>query len=221
MEWGDTLLAEIVGVVGTVRLEGPDGRTTETTLYWDHRQVARFHKMALVVQTDLLPERVVPAIRAAVHTVDPNLPLYNIRTLSAMLSNVVARSRFTTLALGTFAVLALILAALGLYGVMAYTTQQREREIGIRMALGADRGSVLGMVLKQGTGVVLPALVTGAAGAGVLARFIQSLMFDVSPIDPVTFGGVAVLLGSAAFLACWVPARRAAGVDPVAAIRAE
>ncbi len=221
MEWGDTVVAEVVGIVGDVRLNGPDGAETKTTLYWDHRQVGESFKMTLVVRTDLPPESVVPAIRAAVHEIDPKVPLYNIRTLGTLLTEAVARSRFTTVALGAFALLALTLAALGLYAVMAYATQQREREIGIRMALGADRSSVLAMVLRQGVGVVGPALVLGAVGAVVLARFIQSLMFGVSPADPITFAGVALLLGLAGFLACWLPARRASSIDPVKAIRAE
>ena len=222
MEWGDTLDAEVVGVVADVRLGGPDDRpATPTTLYWDHRQAGGPFNMVLVVRTRSAPEVIVPAIRSAVREVDPNLPLFNVRTMRNLLGLRVARARFTTVALGVFAALALILAALGLYGVMASATQQREREIGIRMALGADRPSVVGMVLREGAAVVAPFLVLGAVGAIALSRLLGTLVFGVSPADPLTFAAVALLLGASGFLACWLPARRASRVDPMVAIRAE
>jgi putative ABC transport system permease protein len=221
MEWGDTLRAEVVGVVGDVRLNGPDDLKQTNTIYWDYRQAGQPGKVSLLVRSASTPETIVPAIRAAVREIEPNLPLYNVRTMKALLSNAVARARFTTVALGLFATLAFILAALGLYGVMAYATQQRAREIGIRMALGADRLAVVRMVLRQGGEVVGPSLLVGAAAALVLARLLRSLVFGVSPADPVTFGLVAALLGASGFLACWLPARRASGIDPVSAIRTE
>jgi putative ABC transport system permease protein len=220
MEWADTLRAEIVGVVGDVRLN-PEQPVTGTTLYWDYRQAGNPYKMVLVVRTKAPTETIVPAIRAAVRTVDPSLPLYSIRTFDQLRSEVVARARFTTVSLSLFAVLAFLLAGLGLYGVMAYATQQREGEIGVRMALGADRASIVGMVLKHGIGVVGPALALGAVGAFAVSRLLQSLVFDVSLIDPMMYLTVAVLLGASSFLACWLPARRASVIDPVTAIRAE
>jgi predicted permease len=222
MEWGDTLDAEVVGVVGDVRLGGPDDRPlTPTTLYWDHRQAGMPFKMALVMRTGVPAETIIPAVRAAVREIDPNLPLFNVRTMEDLLGLRVARARFATVALGIFAALALVLAALGLYGVMASATQQREREIGIRMALGADRSSVVGMVLWEGLTVVGPFLLVGAAGAIALSRLLRTLVYQVSPADPATLAGVALLLTASGFLACWLPARRASRVDPTVAIRVE
>jgi putative ABC transport system permease protein len=221
MVWGDTLVAEVVGVVRDVRLAGPD-RPARTTLYWDYRQVGVPTRMVVIARAAAgRPEALAPVIRAAVHDLDPNLPVYNVRTMLSYFGDAVARARFTTVALGLFALLALALAVLGIYGVMAYAIRQREREIGIRLALGADRGTVVGMVLREGTRVVLPALVVGAGGALALTRLLQSLVFEVSPADPATFGAVGLLLGLAALAACWLPARRASGIDPVEAMRTD
>ncbi|HEX9563144.1 MAG TPA: ABC transporter permease, partial [Gemmatimonadaceae bacterium] len=221
MPWRDTLFAEIIGVVGDVRHAGPDDPVTRATLYWDHRQSNGPTKMVLVARTMDRPAVTAGAIRAAVRALDPDLPIYNARSMESLMGTVLARARFTTMALGSFALLALVLAALGLYGVMAYTTQQREREIGIRMALGADQTSVVRMVLRQGMTVVGVAVLIGAAGAAILSRVLRTLMFDVSPTDPSTFVGVALLLAATGLWACWLPARRASGIDPVEAIRRE
>ncbi len=221
MEWGDTLVAQVVGVVRDVRLAGPD-RPVRTTLYWDYRQVGVPTRMVVIARAATgRPEALAPVIRTAVHDLDPNLPVYNVRTMLSYFGDAVARARFTTVALGLFALLALALAVLGVYGVMAYAIQQREREIGIRLALGADRGTVVGMVLREGTRVVLPALAVGVVGALALTRLLQSLVFEVSPADPATFGAVGLVLGLAAMAACWLPARRASGIDPVEAIRTD
>ena len=221
MVWGDTLFAEIVGVVGDVRLTGPDGPTNGTTLYWDQRQAPMFLDMVLVARTAGPPEAIAGAIRDVVRELDPDLPLYNVRTMRQLFAGAVARARFTTIALASFALLALLLAGLGLYGVMAYLTQQREREIGIRMALGADRPSVMRLVLRQGVRVVAPALGIGMLAALGLSRLLGSLVYGVGVADPITFGGVALLLGGTALAACWVPARRASRIDPVDAIRTD
>lgn len=221
MEWGDTLNAEIVGVVGDVRLNGPDDPASRATLYWEHRQAPMTNRMVLVARTDGAPEAMAGALRAAVREIDPNLPLYHVRTMRDLFAGAVARARFTTAALASFAALALLLAGLGLYGVMAYVTQQREREIGIRMALGADQPTVVRLILGQGLRVVGPALLAGGAMALGLSRLLGSLVFGVGLADPVTFGGVALVLGLTALAACWLPARRASGIDPLAAIRSE
>jgi putative ABC transport system permease protein len=221
MEWGDTLHAEIVGVVGDVRLKGPDDVDPGTTIYWDYRQAGQSGRVNLLIRSSAPTDAILPAVRAAVQEIDPNLPLYNVKTMEALRQKTVARARFTTVALGIFAGLALILAALGLYGVMAYATEQRSREIGIRMALGADRLAVVRMVLRQGFAVVGPALILGGIGALLLSRLLRTLVFGVNPADPVTFLLVASLLGASALLACWLPARRASGISPVLAIKAE
>jgi putative ABC transport system permease protein len=123
--------------------------------------------------------------------------------------------------LGLFALLALVLAAIGIYGVMAHSTEQRSQEIGIRMALGAARPAILGMVVRQGMAHVAVAIAIGAAGALALSRMLGSLVFDVSTADPLTFGAMALLLAATGLLACWLPARRASGIDPVETIRSE
>lgn len=219
MPWGDLLIGEVVGVVGDVRHNGPDV-PARAMLYWDHRQHRPFNQMTLFIRA-ADATAVLPAVRAAVRDLDASLPLYNVRTMDELYGDALARARFTTVALGIFALLALILAAIGIYGVMAYVTQQRSQEIGIRMALGADRGTVVGMVVRQGMGLVGIALLIGGAGAIALVRLLGSLVFEVSTRDPVTFGTMALLLAAAGLFACWLPARRASGIDPVAAIRNE
>ncbi|MGH7471033.1 MAG: ADOP family duplicated permease [Longimicrobiales bacterium] len=220
MPWNDTLVAEIAGVVGDVRHDGPDSEP-RSMLYWEHRQFRSFSNMTLIVRAAGNPTDLVPGLRAALNELDANLPLYNARTMPQLFSAVLARSRFATIALGLFALLALVLAGIGIYGVVSYATQQRFREIGIRMALGADRSSVIRLVVTQGVALIGIALVIGAAGAVGLSRLLGSLVFDVSTRDPLTFLGMAVLLGLVGFLASWLPARRASGIDPVNAIRAE
>jgi len=220
MPWQDTLIAEVVGVVGDVRHTGPDA-SLRPMLYWEHRQTRPFNQMTLVIRAVREPTALVPAVRRAVRELDAELPLYNVRTMAGLYADALARSRFTTVSLGAFALLALTLAAVGIYGVMAYSTGQRRQEIGVRMALGADRGTVTGMVVRQGMALVGTALLLGAAAALGLSRLLQSLVFDVSTADPLTFGAMAALLGLVGLIACWLPARRAGRVDPLQAMRTE
>jgi ABC-type antimicrobial peptide transport system permease subunit len=220
MPWGDTLRAEIIGVVADIRTSGPDTEP-RAMLYWDHRQHRDFAQMTIVARTDGPPADVVRAMRAEVAAMDASLPLYNVRSMEDLFGTALARARFTTFALALFAALALILAAIGIYGVMAYATQQRAQEIGIRMALGADRGSVVRMVIRQGMLQVAVALVLGTVAAFGLSRLLQSLVFGVSTTDAPTFAFMGALLGLIALGACWLPARRASGINPVSAIRSE
>jgi putative ABC transport system permease protein len=220
MPWGDTLLGEVVGVVGDIRHEGPDTEL-RAMLYWEHRQFRAFSQMSLVVRTPGEPSDVLPALRAALRDQDPTLPLFNVRSMEELFSTALARARFTAASLGAFALLALILAAIGIYAVVAYATEQRSQEIGIRIALGASRTSVVRMVVAQGLAQIAIALVIGTAGALALSRLLQSLMFEVTTTDPVTFTTMALLLALTALVACWLPARRASSIDPVAAIRHE
>lgn len=221
MPWGDTLVAEVVGVVGDVRHSGPDTEPYPM-FYWDHRQFAPFNFMSLVVRTGGVESAgMVTGMRAALADLDPGIPMYNVRSMDDLFEDAIRRTRFATLSLGAFAVMALVLAAIGVYGVMAHATQRRAREIGIRMALGAGRPSILGMILRQGMTQVGVAIVLGTAGALALSRLLGSLVFGVSTTDPLTFGSMALLLAATGLLACWLPARRASGIDPVETIGGE
>jgi putative ABC transport system permease protein len=220
MPWDETLLAEVVGVVADIRHDGPDTEA-RPMVYWEHRQFRPFAQMSIVVRTAGRPTDIVPAIRAVLHDLDPQLPLYNVRSMDDLFAQAVARPRFTAVSLGAFALLALILAAMGTYAVIAYATEQRAQEIGIRMALGASRTSVMRMVVGQGVVLIGTALLLGTAGALALSRLLQSLVFDVTTTDPVTFAAMAALLALTGVVASWLPAQRASGIDPVSAIRSE
>jgi uncharacterized membrane protein YeaQ/YmgE (transglycosylase-associated protein family) len=156
----------------------------------------------------------------AVRTALP-LPVYELGTMDEAMSQSVAQPRFYTLLLGAFAAVALLLATLGVYGVIAYAVSQRTREFGIRIALGATSATVSRAVLRRGIGLAATGMLLGIVGALVTTRAIQSLLFDVPAADPITFAGVVVVLSGAAIVASWLPARRAARVDPVIAMRAE
>ena len=221
MEWGDTLNAEVVGVVRDVHLTGPDVPVDRTTLYWDYRQSGVPGAMSLIVRSSGDPRLLLPLIRQAARQQDPGIPLYNLRPMTDLLSQALAKSRFATMALALFAALALLLATIGLYGVIASATQQRTREIGIRMALGATGQTVRGMVLREGLAVVAPGIAVGALVSLALTGMLRAMVFEVSPGDPFTFVAVAAILTGTATLACWIPAHRASGVDPVEAIRSE
>jgi predicted permease len=220
MPWGDTLRAEVIGVVGDVRHDGPE-TDLRPMFYWDHRQFQAWEQMTIVLRTAGDPEAVIPSLRAALRRLDPSLPLYNAHSMDELFGNNMARAHLATVSLGIFALLALLLAAVGLYGMIAHATRQREREIGIRMALGADTGGVVRMVLGQGMRLVLAALILGVLGSFALTRLLQGLVFEVEPTDPLTFVAMIVVLAAAALGACFIPARRAAAIQPVEAIRAE
>jgi putative ABC transport system permease protein len=158
-------------------------------------------------------------VRDAVWAVDPALPITRVQTLERMRSAMTAREQFNLLLVGLFAVLALILAAVGLYGVTAYTVIQRTRELGIRVALGAQSGDVLQIVLGQGARLALAGLAIGTLASLALTRLMTTLLFGIGTRDPITFAGVGVLLAIVSLLACYIPARRAMRVDPVVALR--
>ncbi len=156
-----------------------------------------------------------------VQRLDPSQPPYGIMTLENALAESVAPRRFNLLLLGTFAASAVLLAVIGIYGVMSYAVTQRTREIGIRMALGARRGEIVRLVVGQGMAVALTGIAAGTAAALGLTRLIATLLFDVKPNDPLTFAAVVIALTATALLASWVPALRAARVDPLLALRYE
>jgi putative ABC transport system permease protein len=163
----------------------------------------------------------VSAVRAGIGDVDPDQPLYHVSTLQEVLSESLAPRRFNMLLLGIFAGIALALATVGIYGVMAFSVTERTHEIGIRMALGAERGNVLRLIVRQGLRLTLLGVILGIAGAWALTSFLASFLFGIAPRDPATFALVSVALVAVSILACYIPARRATRVDPMVALRYE
>jgi predicted permease len=210
---------EVVGVVADVRTTGLEEQTVPIAYisYW----LVPLDAVSYAVRTAGDPTAFATPIRKAVWSIDPALPVTNLRTMDQVVSKSVAQPRFLTTLAGLFSLTALLLAALGIYGVVSYVVAGRTNEIGLRMALGAEARNVLGMVLGQGMRPIFAGLVVGLAGATLLARFMESLLFEVSARDPLVFLGVSVLLIAVSLLACYIPARRAARVDPMRALRYE
>jgi putative ABC transport system permease protein len=207
----------IVGVVRTVHHDSLD-EPSRGTVYLPLAQRTTASAYA-VVHTDGDPLGVLPSARAAVHALDPELPVFDARTLGERLDLSLGRRRTATWLVGAFAVLAVALALVGVYGVMSYDVSQREREIGIRMALGADRGAVLALVLRGGARMAAAGVAAGAALAFVLARIAGGLLFGVTSYDPLTYLGLAALLIGMAIAAAYLPARRATALKPLDALR--
>jgi putative ABC transport system permease protein len=211
--------SEIIGVVGDVHQTGLD-TVPEPTVYWPHPELV-MSGMTILVRTANDPRLIAPAARAALQQLDPELPLAGVATMDQLLADSLSRSRFTMLLLGIFASVALLLAAVGIYGLIAYSVTQRTQELGIRIALGAQRRDVLRLVLAQGTRLTFLGVAIGLFAALALSRLLSTLLFAVSASDPLTFAGVAALLAVVALLACFIPARRATRVDPIVALRYE
>jgi predicted lysophospholipase L1 biosynthesis ABC-type transport system permease subunit len=210
----------VIGVVADVR-HGSLEQQGENEMYLDQRQIDDGVGMEMVVRSRRPPESLVPDVRAALAAYDPGLPTGEFYELDRLVDNAVAPRRLITRLLGVFSTLALTLAALGLYGVIAYSVGQRTQEIGIRMAVGAERGDVLKMVLRGGLTLVAIGVVAGLSLALALTRVLQSLLFGVTAHDPLVFAGNAALLVVVAGLACALPAWRATRVNPVVALRAD
>jgi putative ABC transport system permease protein len=177
--------------------------------------------MGFVVRTATPPSSVVAAIRGAVASIDPNIALADVRTLQAILDRASDQMAFTMVLIAIAASVALVLGVIGIYGVMSYIVTQRTGEIGVRLALGAEPRSVAGMVLRQGGGVAIAGITVGLAAALTGGRLMASLVYGVSTRDPGVFAAATLILLGVALLACWLPARRAAAVDPLVALRAE
>ena len=176
---------------------------------------------SLMVRTEGNPESVFAAIRSQVQTLDPNLPLFEVKTLTEHMRFALFPARVAAIVLGVFGLVALLLSAIGIYGITSYAVSQRTHEIGIRMALGAQLGDVLRLVLTHGLKLTLIGAAIGLAGAYLATRAIRSVLYGVSATDPLTFVSVSVLLIGVALFACYVPARRATKVDPMIALRNE
>jgi ABC-type antimicrobial peptide transport system permease subunit len=206
--------------------QGGIDQKTGTEIYFLYDQTIGIlgsapRNMNVVVRSTLPLESLARVIRETVNATDRTLPIVKLRTMEDVFADSIARQRFLAQLLGIFGGLALILAAVGTYGVLSYLVTERQREIGIRMALGADRGNVLSLVLRQGLSTTVVGLVLGVAGALGVTRLASSLLFEVRPTDPLTFGAVAGVITLVALVACAVPARRATRVDAMVALREE
>jgi putative ABC transport system permease protein len=217
--------ARIVGVLKDLKQGGVD-ESAGTEVFFLAEQAPRLftfapQNMNFVVRSSLPYETLAPQLRAAVSEIDAALPIVRMRTMEEVFESSVERQQFMALLLTLFAALALVLAAIGTYGILSYIVAERRQEIGIRMALGADRGTVLGMILKQGLTLTGVGLAAGIAGSFVVNRALASMLFNVRPNDPVTLAGVSGLIALVAVLACVIPARSATRVDPLVVLRQE
>jgi putative ABC transport system permease protein len=210
---------QIVGVVNDVRVASLQGDPT-LQIYIPVRQAAQSGGV-FVVRAATAPAALTRAMESAIHEIDPNLPLFNVRTMDQVLEAGIGNERLTMVLLAGFAALALLMAAIGVFGVTAYTVSQRTHEVGIRMALGAKPGSVLAMVLRQEMSACLIGIAAGLVGAVLLSSLLESLLFGIPPRDAVTLSGAAVVLLVVTAVACIIPARRATRVDPATALRLE
>ena len=217
----DFLWMTVVGVVKDVKEDLFNYRINRPVWYVPYAQLENNFPVNLVVRTSSDPARVTAAVREAIHAVDPDQPVSNVMTMNENLAGVLVTERFSAILMNALGASGLLLAALGLYGVMAYSVSQRTAEIGVRVALGAQRIHVLQLILSQGAKLTLLGVVIGVAAAWALTRLLGGLLFEVNATDPATFLSISLLLVSIALIACFLPARRALSVDPVIALRAE
>jgi putative ABC transport system permease protein len=219
LPWNPPVYFQIVGVVGDVRLGSLDS-DTRPTMYWSLTQQGP-GTMNLVVRTQGDPAALAPALRAAIWSVDADVPVSNLTTMTSLVSASLAQNRFRTILLGGFAGVALLLAALGLYGVLSQLVGRRTHELGVRMALGADRQRLLRWVLRHGMTLVAFGLALGLAGAAAASQLARGILFGIQPLDPLTYVATSVCLVAVALAAAAVPAWRATRVDPVESLRSE
>src|SRR5262245_10205225 len=212
-------LAEIIGVVRDVSLNQLNEETQPEAYYSQAQGPSR--TMSLVVRTAADPLALAAAVRREAQALDNAAPVFGVSTAEQTLGRTVAQPRFNLILLGLFAVVALSLASVGIYGVLANAVRQRTHEMGVRMALGASPGAVFRLVIRHGMAMAVAGIGIGLSGAFALTRYLESLLYEVKPADPLTFGGVVLLLLGVALLACWIPARRATKVDPMIALKCE
>jgi putative ABC transport system permease protein len=210
---------EIIGIVNDVKTSGVDQPVTIQAYLPLAQESAR--TLAVIARATGDPAHIRNAIETAIHEVDANLPVYDVRTMRQIIEIGVGQQRLLMVLLLAFGGLSLLLAAVGVFGVTAYTVSQRRHELGVRMALGADRGIVLRLLLRQGLTTCLLGVAIGLAASLGAGRLLASLLFEVKPYDPVTLGAVALLLSGVTAAACYIPARRATRVDPVTALRCD
>jgi ABC-type antimicrobial peptide transport system permease subunit len=210
----------VVGVVADVHHGGPE-RLGGSEMYLPMRQTRDYAAMRLVVRTALPPDSLAAGIRTALRSIDPNLPVTEFQPLQRLVDKEVSPRRFLVILLTGFAGFALLLASLGIYALISYSVNQRTKEIGIRMALGANSGLVLRGVLRRTLRLALAGVALGTLGSFALSKWIESLLFGTTPTNPAVFSGVGVLLCAVALVAAYVPARRASRIEPLQALRTE
>ena len=218
---GNGPFTTVVGVVADVRLRRSLSEAQQPVYYRPLSQVGWPDAMYVTVRTQISPTNLVAALRREVWAMDPRVPITNVLSAPDLVAAAVAQPRFRTLVLSTFSMFAMLLAVVGIYGVMAYTVGDRTREIGIRMALGAHQGNIVKLVLSNGLGLTAIGVGVGVLAAFGLTRFLESMLFGLAAHDVVTFGVVAIVLGGVSLLATYLPARRAAKIDPLESLRYE
>ncbi len=221
LQFGTPMWRTVIGVVGVVRHEGLDAES-RPEMYVPFAQAPNNEaRTTIVIRTVLDPTAVTAALRKAVSAIDAAVPLDQVKTMEQFVSASVGQPRFRTALLAVFSILALVIASIGIYGVMNYLVIQRTREFGIRLAVGATEGDVLRLVLGRAAVLIVAGLCLGLLGSVVLARLIASLLYGVTPFDSLTFAAVSLLLSAVALFASYIPARRAARIDPMVALRYE
>jgi putative ABC transport system permease protein len=210
---------QVVGVVGRLRHEALD-RDARAEVFMPLSQTP-FGSMTFVVKTSGNAAAMIPALRAGIWEVDSTLPIYDASTASELVAQTLASRRFVTNLLTVLAALAFLLATLGIYGILVFSTTQRTREIGIRMAVGGKTRDILSLVLGESARLIAAGLLVGLVGSLAAARLLAALLYSTSPTDPVTLAATTILLAAVALLACYVPARRATRIDPLSALRAQ
>jgi predicted permease len=210
---------EVVGIVGHIRHDNL-GIDERPQLYWNYHQRAQ-PRMALAVRTSQDPKQLAASVVAAIHEIDPDQPVYDVRPMDEVVERSLSQDWLNTALLSLFASIALVLATIGVYGVMSYSVGLRAREIGIRMALGSKRGALIWMVLRQGGLLAGMGILIGIAGSLLLSRTLSALLYEIKPTDVLSFLSASLAVLIVAIAASFIPSRRAASVDPISVLRAE